>query len=73
MRVKLDENLGNRTLNIFREAGHDVQTTREVPGKSPLLCRVGRYKPGEHRQALQGMFPFRYTTSPPFFGSPMEP
>jgi len=29
MRVELGENLGNRTLNIFREAGHDVQTTRE--------------------------------------------
>ena len=27
MRFKLDENFGNRTLNIFQAASHDVQTT----------------------------------------------
>ena len=26
MKFKLDENLGTRTSNIFKEAGHDVQT-----------------------------------------------
>jgi predicted nuclease of predicted toxin-antitoxin system len=27
MRFKLDENFGNRTLNIFQAAGYDVRTT----------------------------------------------
>ena len=26
MKVKLDENLGNRTIELFREAGHEVAT-----------------------------------------------
>ncbi len=29
MRFKLDENFGSRTQNIFRDAGHDVQTVWE--------------------------------------------
>src|SRR5260370_37064022 len=28
MRFKLDENFGTRTLNVFEEEGHDVQTVR---------------------------------------------
>jgi predicted nuclease of predicted toxin-antitoxin system len=28
MRFKLDENFGTRTLNVFEEYGHDVQTVR---------------------------------------------
>lgn len=28
MRFKLDENLGTRTLSIFSDAGHDVETVR---------------------------------------------
>lgn len=31
MRVKLDENLGNRTIELFKESGHDVST---VSGQS---------------------------------------
>ena len=33
MRIKLDENLGQQVLNLFRAAGHDTST---VPGQS--LC-----------------------------------
>ena len=29
MKFKLDENLGNRTRNVFVDAGHDVQTVRD--------------------------------------------
>lgn len=29
MKFKLDENFGGRTQNIFREAGHDIETVRE--------------------------------------------
>lgn len=29
MKFKLDENFGQRTLNVFKEAGYEVHTTRE--------------------------------------------
>lgn len=29
MKVKLDENLGNRAIELFRETGHDVATVSE--------------------------------------------
>ena len=29
MRFKLDENFGRRTLGVFRELGHDVETVRD--------------------------------------------
>ncbi len=29
MKVKLDENLGNRAIGLFRETGHDVATVSE--------------------------------------------
>jgi predicted nuclease of predicted toxin-antitoxin system len=29
MKIKLDENFGTRTQNIFRLAGHDIQTIRD--------------------------------------------
>ena len=29
MKVKLDENLGNRAVDLFREAGHDMATVSE--------------------------------------------
>lgn len=29
MKFKLDENFGQRTQDVFRQAGHDVHTIRE--------------------------------------------
>jgi len=45
---KLDENLGRRTPQLFRDAGHDVQTVQEeaLSGASDLeiyrVCRIER-------------------------------
>jgi hypothetical protein len=29
LKIKLDENLGNRAIELFREAGHEVATVSE--------------------------------------------
>jgi hypothetical protein len=29
LKIKLDENLGNRAIELFREAGHEVVTVSE--------------------------------------------
>ena len=48
MNFKLDENLGRRTPQLFRDAGHDVQTVQEeaLSGASDLeiyrVCRIER-------------------------------
>jgi len=49
MRFKLDENFGTRTQQLFRAAGHDVQTVRGqgLPGCSDQLlyetCRAEQF------------------------------
>jgi predicted nuclease of predicted toxin-antitoxin system len=48
MKFKLDENFGQRTINIFKEAGHDAHTVHEegLNGASDLriydLCQKER-------------------------------
>jgi hypothetical protein len=37
MRFKLDENFGRRTLGVFRQLGHDVETAALVPGELKSL------------------------------------